>query len=217
VTGEAHYVLDGDRATVRLVPAVLPDGRVGLFEVLPAQPQVTCAGCTSVDESRRFSVVRLVGAPGRRIGDSVALDQGRGLHRAERRAVGRCRSRAALTVAYIKVRVQFGPLIAGCQALQHRMGEMHVLVESARSLSHAAAQAAEQGAPDTGLRAAAAKVYYSEALQQVSAEMIQLHGAIGMTWEHMAHRYFKRGHGAAALFGAPACHVARIAAIIVDR
>jgi alkylation response protein AidB-like acyl-CoA dehydrogenase len=219
VTGEAHYVLDGDRATVRLVPAVLPDGRVGLFEVLPAQPQVTCAGCTSVDESRRFSVVRLVGAPCLRIGDSVALEQVRDAACIALSAeqAGAAAAALSLTVAYTKVRVQFGRPIASFQALQHRMAEMHVLVESARSLSYAAAQAAEHGAPDTGLRAAAAKVYCSEALQQVSAEMIQLHGAIGMTWEHMAHRYFKRGHGAATLFGAPACQVARIAAIIVDR
>jgi alkylation response protein AidB-like acyl-CoA dehydrogenase len=47
--------------------------------------------------------------------------------------------------------------------------------------------------------------------------MIQLHGAIGMTWEHQAHRYFKRGHGAAMLLGAPAGHVDRIAAAVVDR
>jgi alkylation response protein AidB-like acyl-CoA dehydrogenase len=86
-----------------------------------------------------------------------------------------------------------------------------------RCTSYAAAQAAEHGAPDTGLRAAAAKVYCFEALQQVSAEMIQLRGAIGMTWEHMAHRYFKRGHGAAMLVGPPAGHVARIAATVVDR
>jgi alkylation response protein AidB-like acyl-CoA dehydrogenase len=60
-------------------------------------------------------------------------------------------------------------------------------------------------------------VYCFEALQQVSAEMIQLRGAIGMTWEHMAHRYFERGHGAAMLVGPPAGHVARIAATVVDR
>jgi hypothetical protein len=66
------------------------------------------------------------------------------------------------------------------------------------------------------VRAAAAKAYCSEVLQQVSAEMIQLHGAIGMTWEHPAHRYFKRGQGAAMLLGSPAEHVARVAAAVVD-
>ncbi len=44
-----------------------------------------------------------------------------------------------------------------------------------------------------------------------------MHGAIGMTWEHEAHRYFKRGHGAAMLLGTPASHVARVAAAVVDR
>ncbi len=74
----------------------------------------------------------------------------------------------------------------------------------------------EQGAADAGLRAAAAKAYCSEALQQVTAEMIQLHGAIGMTWEHAAHRYFKRAHSAAMLLGAPSGHVARVAAAVID-
>ena len=46
--------------------------------------------------------------------------------------------------------------------------------------------------------------------------MIQLHGAIGITWEHDAHRYLKRAHGAAQLFGQPADHVARIAAALLD-
>jgi len=46
--------------------------------------------------------------------------------------------------------------------------------------------------------------------------MIQLHGAIGITWEHDAHRYFKRAHGAGQLFGRPEEHVARIAAALID-
>jgi alkylation response protein AidB-like acyl-CoA dehydrogenase len=109
-----------------------------------------------------------------------------------------------------------GSAVLAAQALQHRMADLHVLVESARSLSYAAAQAAAGRAPDTGLRAAAAKVYCSEALQRVAAEMIQLHGAIGITWEHAAHRYLKRAHGAAQLFGRPAEHADRIAAALID-
>lgn len=46
--------------------------------------------------------------------------------------------------------------------------------------------------------------------------MIQLHGAIGITWEHDAHRYLKRAHGAAQLFGPPAGHIARIATAMLD-
>jgi len=46
--------------------------------------------------------------------------------------------------------------------------------------------------------------------------MIQLHGAIGITWEHEAHRYFKRAHGAGQLFGRPSEHIARVAAAVID-
>ncbi len=46
--------------------------------------------------------------------------------------------------------------------------------------------------------------------------MIQLHGAIAMTWEHEAHRFFKRAHGSARLLGTPAAHVERIAAAVID-
>jgi alkylation response protein AidB-like acyl-CoA dehydrogenase len=217
VTGEAHYVLDGVGASVLLVPAVLPAGDTGLFEVCPGQRAVTCSASPTMDDTRRLAVVALDGATARRIGGPAALDRARDAACIALSAeqVGAAAQALALTVAYAKVRVQFGRPIGGFQALQHRMAEMHVLVESARSLSYAAAGAAQQGAPDLGLRAAAAKAYCSEALRQVSAEMIQLHGAIGMTWEHQAHRYFKRAHGAALLLGAPADHIGRIAAAVV--
>jgi alkylation response protein AidB-like acyl-CoA dehydrogenase len=96
------------------------------------------------------------------------------------------------------------------------MADLHVLVESARSLSYAAADAAAGGAADLGLHAAAAKVYCSETLARVAGEMIQMHGAIGITWEHDAHRYLKRAHGAGQLFGRPSEHAARVAAAVID-
>jgi alkylation response protein AidB-like acyl-CoA dehydrogenase len=218
LTGQAHYVLDGAGASVLLVPAVLPDGGTGLFEVHPGQAAVTRSACAAMDDTRRLAVLRLDGATARRIGGPAALDRARDAACIALSAeqVGAAAEALELTVAYTKVRVQFGRPIGGFQALQHRMAEMHVLVESARSLSYAAAEAAEQLAPDAGLRAAAAKTYCSEALQRISAEMIQLHGAIGMTWEHQAHRYFKRGHGAAMLLGTPASHTSRIAAAVID-
>lgn len=171
-----------------------------------------------MDDTRRLAVVALEGATARRIGGPAALDRARDAACIALSAeqAGAAAQALALTVAYAKVRVQFGRPIGGFQALQHRMAEMHVLVESARSLSYAAAEAAQQKAPDVSLRAAAAKAYCSEALQQVSGEMIQLHGAIGMTWEHQAHRYLKRGHGAAMLLGTPASHTSRVAAAVVD-
>jgi len=112
-------------------------------------------------------------------------------------------------------RVQFGQPIGAFQALQHRAADVHVLVESARSLSRA--MAADPGSdPDLSLRAAAVKVYCSETLTRAASEMIQLHGAIGVTWEHRAHRYLKRAHSGRHLFGSPSRHLSAIATDLID-
>jgi alkylation response protein AidB-like acyl-CoA dehydrogenase len=253
LTGEAHYVLDGDVADVLLTAARTPDG-IALFEVDPLGGGVTRAAVTAMDTTRRLAVVRLAGAAGQLIGTGGGLvgstgDGGPGgsaggsaggstrcrtgassaLARARDLAcialsaeqVGAAQRALGLTVAHTKARVQFGQAIGGFQALQHRMADLHVLVESARALSYAVADAATTDrtaagdAPDLRLRAAAAKAYCSEVLLKVAGEMIQLHGAIGITWEHDAHRYLKRAHGAAQLFGQPAEHIARIATAVL--
>lgn len=221
LAGEAHYVLDGDRADVLLAVARTPDG-TALFEVDPAGAGVTRAAATAMDATRDLAVVRLDGATGRLIGAAgggvSALGRARDLACVALSAeqAGAAQQALALTVAYTRDRVQFGRPIGSFQALQHRMADLHVLAESARALSYAAAAAAGAQAPDLPLQAAAARAYCSEALLTVAAEMIQLHGAIAITWEHDAHRYFKRAHGAARLFGPPADHLARIAAAVLD-
>ena len=229
LTGEAHYVLDGDVAGVLLAAAHTPGG-VALYEVDPQHTGVTRGAVTTMDTTRRLAVVRLDGVPGlllaghadsaaARAGSagSLALAKARDLACVALTAeqAGAAQRALDLTVAYTKVRVQFGRPIASFQALQHRMADLYVLVESARSLSYAAASAAAEGAPDLGLRAAAAKAYCSEALARVAGQMIQLHGAIGITWEHDAHRYFKRAHGSGQLFGRPAEHIATVAATVI--
>lgn len=202
VSGEASYVLDGDVAGILLVAT-----DSGLFEVDASL--ATRAAVPAMDETRRLAVVRLDGVPGQRIGGpdaaealAAARDQACVALAAEQ--TGTAERALELTVEYTKTRVQFGRPIGSFQALQHRMADMHVLVESARSFWMAAAS-------DPTL-ASAAKVYCSEALASVAAEMVQMHGAIGVTWEHPAHRYLKRAHGAALLFGSAATHVTRIAA-----
>lgn len=77
------------------------------------------------------------------------------------------------------------------------MADLHVLVETARSAAYADLPAV-------------AKVHCSEVLSEVTAEMIQLHGGIAITWEHPAHRYFKRAHSSSLLFGAPHQHLPRV-------
>jgi hypothetical protein len=217
VTGEAHYVLDGAEADVLLVAADGPDG-IGLYEVDPAQPRVSRTAVTTMDQTRRMATIRLDDAFGWRLGQRLDLRPVRDLACIALSAeqVGAARQALDLTVAYTKVREQFGRVIGSFQGLQHRLADLHVLVESARSLSYAAAEAAADEAPDLGLHAAAARACCSEALTRAAAEMIQMHGAIGITWEHDAHRYFKRAHGDAQLLGPPSEHLARIAASLLD-
>jgi alkylation response protein AidB-like acyl-CoA dehydrogenase len=211
--GEAHYVLDGDTADVLLVAA-----GAGLFEVDPGQDGVSRTASVTMDSTRPLAVVRLSGARGRRVGGDAAgaLERARDLACLALAAeqAGAARRALELTVGYTLTRVQFGRVIGSFQALQHRLADLHVLVESAVSLSRAAA--ADEG-PGLGLRAAAAKVYCCEAAMRTAGEMIQLHGAIGITWEHPAHRYLKRAHGALHLFGGSARHTAAIAASLIDR
>jgi alkylation response protein AidB-like acyl-CoA dehydrogenase len=226
LSGEAHHVLDGDTAGVLLAAARTPDG-IGLFEVDPAHPAVTRRAVTAMDTTRRLAVVMLEGTPGRCLGPgagirALALARDLACIALAAEQVGAAQRALELTVAHTKTRVQFGRPIGSFQALQHRMADLHVLVESARSLCYAAALAGDAEAdPGTdparfGMLAAAAKAQCSQALTRAAGQMIQMHGAIGITWEHDAHRYFKRAHGAGQLFGRPEEHVARIAAAVID-
>jgi len=117
-------------------------------------------------------------------------------------------------VDYLKVRQQFGRPIGSFQAIKHRCADMLVELESARSAAAYASAAVTTEADDVSVAASIAKVYCSQAFYHIAAESIQMHGGIGFTWEHPAHLYFKRAKGAEVLFGSPAAHRERIAALI---
>lgn len=184
----------------------------------PGQDGVSRAASTGMDLTRNLAVVRMSRARARRVGGDAegALDRARDLACLALGAeqAGAAQRALELTVGYMLTREQFGRVIGSFQALQHRLADLHVLVESATSLVRAAA--ADDG-PGIELRAGAVKVYCSEALMRAAAEMIQLHGAIGITWEHPAHRYLKRAHSGMHLFGTPAQHAAAIAARLINR
>jgi alkylation response protein AidB-like acyl-CoA dehydrogenase len=191
VDGRAHYVLDGDTADILL--AATEDG---LYEVDPAD--AVREHVPSLDETRRFATVTFDHAPARRLGPfdlGPVRDFACLLLAAEQ--TGAAARALELTVEYTRQRHQFGRPIGSFQALKHRMADLHVLVETARSAAYADS-------------AAVAKVHCSEVLSEVAAEMIQLHGGIAITWEHPAHRYFKRAHSSALLFGAPHHHLPRV-------
>ena len=123
-----------------------------------------------------------------------------------------------MSVAYSAERVQFGRPIGSFQALKHRMADLLVLVEMSRSASWGATSAAaayvaeptDERAATLRLRAATAQAYCSEAALTVAGETIQLHGGIGITWEHDAHLVLKRAHALAELFGSARQHRASL-------
>ncbi|MGZ6780220.1 MAG: acyl-CoA dehydrogenase IpdE2 [Mycobacterium sp.] len=109
-----------------------------------------------------------------------------------------------LTVEYTKDRIQFGRPIGSFQALKHRMADLYVAVQSARAVVDDAI------AEPSATSAALARFSASEAFSKVSAEAVQMHGGIAITWEHDIQLYFKRAHGSAQLLGPPREHLRRL-------
>ncbi|NUP41486.1 MAG: acyl-CoA dehydrogenase [Streptomyces sp.] len=112
-------------------------------------------------------------------------------------AVGAADHALERTVEYVRQREQFGRAIGSFQAVKHRLADVYVQVQAARSAAYYAAWAAAHGEQVGALALAQAL----EALRGAAAEGIQLHGGIGFTWEHEAHLYFKRAAGDELLFG----------------
>ncbi|GAA1981671.1 acyl-CoA dehydrogenase family protein [Catenulispora subtropica] len=215
VAGSQEHVLDGAEADLFVVPARVVDGggsRLGLFAVTAGDAAVLPV--ETVDPNRPQAVVRFQRSPARLLSADAApvldriLDLACVMISAEQ--VGGAQRAFDLTLAYAKQRVQFGRPIGSFQAVKHRLADLYTLLESARSASYAAAFAAASG-HEVGVAASRAKAYCSEAFSTIAGEAIQLHGGIGITWEHPIHWYFKRAHATAQLFGTPAWHRRRYA------
>lgn len=204
---DASGVLDGDLASVLLVAT-----DDGLFEVAPEAADR--AWTPSMDQTIRLATVRSDLASATRIGDGpAARDRARlvGAVACAALAVGGAARALEMTVAYSQERVQFGRPIGSFQALKHRMADLLVRLEMARSASWAASYAVAAGTDDAEQLAHVAKAYCGEAFSHIAGETIQLHGGIAITWEHDAHLVFKRAHALDQLFGAPHTHRAAVA------
>ena len=118
-------------------------------------------------------------------------------------SAGAARRCLELTVDYLKTRVQFGVPIGTFQALQHRAADLAVQVEAATSTAYYAAWAAADAPEELPLVAPLAKATCCTAFLAVAGETIQMHGGIGFTWEHAAHRYFKRAKANDLALGGP--------------
>jgi alkylation response protein AidB-like acyl-CoA dehydrogenase len=118
------------------------------------------------------------------------------------------------TVAYLKERRQFGRVVGGFQALKHRLADVYTLVEQARAAARYAAATLAEGDPDAEVAAHVAQAYCADVAVRAAEECVQLHGGIGMTWEHPAHLYLKRAKADQIGLGNPAGHRARLGELV---
>ena len=116
------------------------------------------------------------------------------------------------TQKYVLERQQFGRQIGSFQAVKHRLADMMVLNEAAKSAAWYAACAADELPEELPIAAATAMVVTTRALKRNSKNMIQLHGGMGFTWECDAHLYLKRAEYSSRIMGAGAVHRETLAA-----
>ena len=121
-------------------------------------------------------------------------------------SLGLCEAMLSATVAYAKIRYQFGRPIGSFQAVKHACADMAVTTAVARQLVGAAVDAVTEGRPDAGVTVAMAKSYACGAAVDVVGKAMQLHGGIGYTWESGVHVYLKRAALNRSLFGSPTAH-----------
>ncbi|WP_030690731.1 acyl-CoA dehydrogenase family protein [Streptomyces globisporus] len=210
--GPVRGVADAVAADVFL--ASRPDG---LYAVPAADAVVT--PLTPLDLTRPLAVVDPGSAGGTRLADGEAaraavrrgLLAGAGLLASEQLGLAeRCLEE---TVRHTRERHQFNRPVGSFQALKHRMAQLWLDLVGARAAARAAADALATGDPDAPLTVAVAQAYCSKVAVRAAEECVQLHGGIGMTWEHPAHLALKRAKSDQVALGSAGRHQDAIAAL----
>ncbi len=221
VSGTVERVVDAGAADDLLVAAHGPDG-VALFVVDAAGAGVERTVLSTMDPTRPQATVRFTDAAARLLagpGEAAGIC-GRALRVASvllaAEQVGGARHLLDLSVSYANERLQFGRPIGSFQAVKHRIADMLVELEHARSAAYHGAWALQDGTDDPAVAASIAQATCSAAYTRIAADTVQVHGGIGFTWEHRAHLYFKRAFTDAALLGSAEQHRDRIAEHILD-
>src|SRR5690349_1851917 len=228
LTGSKLFVGDADLADILVVAARTRDGStmedgVSLFLVPRDTRGLAVSLLPTIDETRKLCEVRL---------DNVALPasallgeihQGWApLSRVIARATvalaaemcGGAQQVLDMTVAYAKIRIAFGKPIGSYQGVKHQAADMLVAIENAKSLTYYAAWAMDQNLEEAPLAVSMAKAAASDMVRQVAGTGIQLHGGIGMTWEHDLQLYFKRAKASEVAFGDATWHRERLAQLM---
>jgi alkylation response protein AidB-like acyl-CoA dehydrogenase len=216
-------VLDAD---VLLVPVAVPGGTGGgagggAVEVhLVETSAVAVSPVVSLDMSRQLADLSFEDVPSLVVVQAEAseaavrnaLQLGAALLASEQLGIAQwCLD---TTVAYLKERRQFGRVVGGFQSLKHRLADLYTLVEQARAAARYSAAALAERDPDAEVAASVAQAYCSDVAVRAAEECVQLHGGIGMTWEHPAHLYLKRAKADQIAFGTPGAHRARLAELV---
>ncbi|BBX94277.1 MULTISPECIES: acyl-CoA dehydrogenase family protein [Mycolicibacterium] len=222
VDGTARHVLSAGIADDLVVVANAEDGEPAVFLVESADEGVASQAEQVLDGTRPMATVTLSAVRATRLSGAGPIDDliQRNVNVAlavlSAEQVGACERVLEIATDYARTREQFGRPIGSFQAVKHKCADMLVDLEWARSASQAALQAidATDGAADeSDWRASMAKAVSSEALRDAAHANVQIRGGIGFTWEDSAHLYLRRARTDEVLFGSPAQHWDRLAAL----
>ncbi|MHB1200932.1 MAG: acyl-CoA dehydrogenase family protein [Polaromonas sp.] len=218
LTAIKSIVPAGDQADAFMVPA-MADGRMALFLVERTAKGVSCQGYGTQDGARAAEVT-LKEAPATLITPeglaalTHAIDIGIAATCAE--AVGVMDKTLAITVEYMNTRKQFGVLISSFQALRHRVADMKMQLELARSMSYYASLKLNAPAPERSAAMARAKYQLGVSMRFVGQQAVQLHGGIGVTDEYIVSHYFKKLTQLEMTFGDTLHHLGEVSRQMQD-
>ena len=192
--GRKSVVPVGDQADALIVPALL-DGQLALFLVERGAAGLRTEGYLTQDGSRAAEVhldqapAQLITREGARA-LAEAVDVGIASTCAE--AVGVMDRTVSITAEYLNTRKQFGVPIASFQALRHRLADMKMQLELARSMSYYGSLKLQAAGNDRRQALSRAKVQLGQSMRYVGQQAVQLHGGIGVTDEYIVSHYFKK-------------------------
>jgi alkylation response protein AidB-like acyl-CoA dehydrogenase len=214
--GVKSFVVDGHVAELLIVAARAPKTTglkgLALFTLDANAGGVERRLLESMDPSRKIARIDFRGAHANLLGD---LDNSvepilRTLDRAAialaNEMVGGAQTMLDMAVSYSKLRVQFGRTIGSFQAIKHKLADMLLDLELAKSAAYYAAQAAAVDDSEWPALASLAKAAASETYLHSAAECIQIHGGIGFTWDNDTHLWFKRAKSSEVFLGQPSYH-----------
>ena len=218
LTATKNIVPVGDQADAFIVPAQL-DGKLALFLVERSVSGVVTHGYGCQDGSRAADITlhnapaQLVTSDGQSALD-LATDIGAATACFE--AIGVMDKTLAVTVDYMNTRKQFGAVISSFQALRHRVADMKMQLELARSMAYFAALKMAAPAPARQRAIAQAKYQIGQSMRFVGQSAVQLHGGIGMTDEYIVSHYFKKLTQLEMSFGDSMHHLGAVSAHMQD-